>query len=99
MKKKADPTVSVNKIKLPANIKNTGKGTIEIVMPSGNSKDGVVPFIYADKETVLEQIGLNAWGFDGAKLTYIFVDGILNFKDQLEDVDCQAKLTPIYVEY
>ena len=78
--KKAEVT-----IKVPAGTKDTGKGTIEIVTPSGNSKTGVVPFLYADKDTSLIQLGFNAWGFDGAKLSYIFVDRILNTKEQLGD--------------
>ncbi|MGH4050935.1 MAG: hypothetical protein ACREVX_06220 [Clostridium sp.] len=92
VEKKAEPTVEVIRIKTPAGIKDTGKGRIEIDTPSGNSNDGVVPFIYADKETVLTQIGLNAWEFDGAKLSYIFVDGILNFKDQLGDTQTSITL-------
>lgn len=89
---KAEPKVEVVKMKLPAGIKETGKGTIETTTPSGNSKDGVVPFLYEDKETELVQLGFNAWEFDGAKLSYIFVDGILNSKEQLGDSQSSLNL-------
>ncbi|MBK5243288.1 hypothetical protein [Clostridium sp.] len=87
-----EPKVEVIKIVLPSGIKDTGKGKIETETPSGNSNEGVVPFIYEDKETQLLQIGFNAWEFDGAKLSYVFVDGVLNCKEQLGDTQTSLNL-------
>lgn len=79
------------KIKVPSDIKDTGKGNISISTPSGNSENGQVPFVYVDKDTVLDQIGLNARDFDGSKISYILIDGIINSKEQLGD--SQSTLT------
>lgn len=87
VQKKVVPTVA------PEGTKDTGKGTIETTSPSGNSKDGVVPFLYVAKDTSLEQVGLNAWEFNGAKLSYIFVDGVLNSKEQLVDTQTSLNIT------
>ena len=89
VQKKVVPTVVV----APTGTKDTGKGTIETTSPSGNSKDGIVPFFYVDKDTSLEQVGFNAWGFDGTKLSYIFVDGVLNSKEQLADTQTSLNIT------
>lgn len=93
VEKTAEPAVqAVAKLELPADIKDTGKGRIETVSASGSSEDGAVPFIYAAKDTLLEQIGFNAWEFDGSKLSYIFVDGVLNTKEQLGDTQISLDL-------
>ena len=80
---KEDVNVKVSAI--PVGTKDIGKGRIEIVTPSGNSKDGVVPFLFVAKDTSMVQVGLNVWEFNGAKLGYIFIDGVLNTKEQLGD--------------
>ena len=63
-----------------------GNGAIEIVCEGGSSKDGNIPIIYVEKDTVLLQIGLNAESFDGTKLSYVYVDGILNCKEQFGEL-------------
>lgn len=40
----------------------------------------------------MTQIGLDAESFDGSKLSYIYVDGMLNSKEQLGDMS-QTTLT------
>ncbi len=62
-----------------------GKGKIFIVTPSGSSKNGKTPFIYVDENTAVTQISLEAIGIDGSKLSYIYIDGMENKKDQIGD--------------
>ena len=49
--------------------------------------------IYAKEDLVLTQIGLDAWDFDGSKVSFIYVDDVLNTKEQLHDT--QTTLTLI----
>lgn len=81
-----------NKIQLPSDIKDKGKGSVQIATPSGTSENGQVPFIYADKDTMLTQIGLNSSEFDGSKLSYLIIDGMLNDKEQLGDSQISLSL-------
>ena len=92
VEEKAEPTEDAIKINVPADIKDTGKGTIELATPSGTSANGATPFIYVDKDTSIQQIGFNSTEFDGAKLSYIFIDGILNSKEQLGDTQSSLDL-------
>lgn len=38
------------------------------------------------KDTLLNQIGLSSENFDGSKLSYIYIDGMLNTKEQLGEM-------------
>ena len=71
---------------------DTGAGTIEVVTPSGSSADGVTPFILIQPDTLVDSIGLNAWEFDGAKISYIYVDGMLHSREQLADTQISLDL-------
>ena len=62
-----------------------GAGTMYISTPAGTSENGAVPVLFASDEDILIQIGLDTSDFDGSHLSYIYVDGMLNFKDQLGD--------------
>lgn len=64
---------------------DTGAGTIEVITPSGSSADGTVPFVLIEPDAVLVSIELDAWEFDGSKISYIYVDGMLYGKEQLAD--------------
>jgi len=67
------------------NYADIGNGIIEIVTPSGSSKEGNIPFIFINSDTSLTQIGLNTSGFNGAKLSFIYIDGMLNDKKQMAE--------------
>jgi len=69
-----------------------GDGTILLSTAGGTSEDGNIPAVFAEKDLMLEQIGLDAENFDGSKLSYIYIDGMLNTKEQLGEMT-QTTLT------
>ncbi|OAA89343.1 hypothetical protein [Clostridium ljungdahlii] len=80
-------------MQIPKNLQaDMGTGTFYISTPSGTSQNGAVPVIYADKNTQIEQIGVNTSGFNGKNLSYIFVDGALNAKEQLAESQSSINL-------
>lgn len=64
---------------------DTGSGTIILRTSGGTSENGNVPVIYADSEALIMQIGLSSEGFDGSKLSFIYIDKKLVDKQQLGD--------------
>ncbi|MGH4051958.1 MAG: hypothetical protein ACREVX_11535 [Clostridium sp.] len=86
-------TQSVKKIEpaFSSDIKDTGKGKIELVNESGSSNDGSV-VIFEDKDIQIMQIGFNAAEFDGAKLSYIYIDNVVNTNEQLGDTQISLDL-------
>lgn len=69
-----------------------GTGTICLYTPGGSSENGNVPIIFIDGETLL-QIGLDSLDFDGSKLSYIYVDGMLVAKEQLANSQISLDLS------
>ena len=65
-------------------IKEIGEGTIILDTASGTSEDNNIPFMFYDKENFIVQIGYSG-SIAGDKLTYVYVDGILNCKEQNSD--------------
>lgn len=61
-----------------------GNGTMYISTAGGTSENGNVPVVFVSDEILL-QIGLNTSAFDGSKLSFIYVDGMLATKEQLSD--------------
>lgn len=80
----SDPAEDVEKDLPDGDYEDMGNGTIYISTVGGTSENGNVPIIYISDEILL-QIGLNASGFDGSKLSFIYIDGMLSSKDQLAD--------------
>ena len=79
---------------LPAgDYEEMGVGTVYISTPSETSEDGNIPVVYADTNSLLIQIGLNAWDFNGAALSYVYVDGILVSKEQLANTSTSLSLS------
>lgn len=72
---------------------DTGAGTMYVSTEGGTSEDGNVPVIYAGSDDMLIQIGVCTEGFDGSKLSYIYVDGMLNSQEQLGDGEASIDLT------
>lgn len=60
-----------------------GEGTIYIATEGGASSVRKAPLISPDGDS--ETIGLSAWGFDGDKLSFIYVDGMLLESMRLEN--------------
>lgn len=82
-----------NKKDLPSGeYSDMGNGTMHIATAGGTSENGNVPVIFVSDEILL-QIGLNTSGFDGTKLSYIYVDGMENAKEQLADTQTVIDLS------
>ena len=71
--------------------KEKGKGNFIITCAGGTTEDGNVPIEYIAPDTAISQIGYKASNFDSSKLSYIYINGVLNTKDQLSE-DCQSTL-------
>jgi ABC-type Fe3+-hydroxamate transport system substrate-binding protein len=72
---------------------DTGKGTIVISTPSGTSENGNVPYFFCGDGPALIQMGIRVRDFDGSKLSYIYVDGKKDGKEQYADTDGSVILT------
>lgn len=76
-----------------AELKEMGKGIFYLANESGDTKEGKPIVIYADKDTVLLQIGVDTENMDGSKLSYIYIDGKLFAKEQLANTQTSLTLT------
>lgn len=63
-----------------------GEGNMFISTPGGTSENGNIPTIFVEEDTMLLQIALDSENFDGSKLSYIYVDGMLTSKEQLGEM-------------
>lgn len=75
------------------NYEEKGPGTVYVSTPGGTSENGNIPVLYADANSWLIQIGLNAWDFNGGALSFVYVDGILNTKEQLANTQTSLSLS------
>ncbi|HFQ5699478.1 TPA: hypothetical protein ACHSGA_002580 [Listeria monocytogenes] len=73
--------------------KELGQGEIILKTESGSSEDGNIPFMYKEDDLLTPSIGFEAWEFDGSKLTYVYIDDVLNTKEQLADTQTSLDLT------
>lgn len=69
-----------------------GEGTVYMACAGGTTEEGNIPVIYAAKDTWLMQVGLDAWGFNGEALSYIYIDGVLFETYQLADTQTSLDL-------
>lgn len=69
-----------------------GEGDFLIACAGGTTENGNVPVEYVASDTLVSQIGYEAWGFDGSKLSFIYVNGILQDKQQLTDTQSTLEL-------
>lgn len=74
------------------NFSDMGKGTFVLSTPSGTSENGNIPVIFMDESELAGKLyemqvdlGISTNGFDGSKITNIYVDGFLQGKEQLAD--------------
>lgn len=70
-----------------------GAGTMYLTTPAGTSENGNIPFLLIQEDTILDSVGLEAWDFDGSKISYVYFDGMLDRKDQLADTQTFVELT------
>ena len=66
-------------------IEEMGKGIILLETPSGDSSNGNVPFFFAVEDTLIMQIGYTGTDIAGDKITYAYIDGKLNSKNQMSE--------------
>ena len=66
--------------------KEIGNGTIVLSTAGGTTENGNIPTVFVGQDTLLEQIGLSAENFDGSKLSYVYIDGMINTKEQLGEM-------------
>ena len=70
-----------------------GEGTVYVATAGGTSEDGNIPVIYVANDTIMTQIGLDAWDFNGGALSFIYIDGMLVGKEQLADTQTTLTLS------
>lgn len=73
--------------------KEVGNGKFYVTTSAGSSEDVDAPVIYIDPDVLDPSIGIEAWDFDGGKLTYLYIDGELADKEQLADNQTWLDLT------
>lgn len=66
--------------------KELGNGSVILSIPRGTTENENIPVLCIAKDTQLDQIGLDSENFDGSKLSYIYIDGMLNVKEQLGEM-------------
>ena len=66
--------------------KEIGNGSVVLSTTGGTTENGNTPIVFVGQDTLLEQIGLSAENFDGSKLSYVYIDGMLNTKEQLGEM-------------
>lgn len=66
--------------------KEVGNGSVVLSTTGGTTENGNTPVVFVGQDTLLEQIGLSAENFDGSKLSYVYIDGMLNTKEQLGEI-------------
>ena len=71
---------------------DTGDGILHLATAAGTSEDGNIPIIFAEKDALLIQIGLNTKDFDSSKLSFIYIDGMLVQKEQLANTQTSIEL-------
>lgn len=75
-----------------------GEGSVYIACAGGTSENGNIPVIYSEKDQVLIQIGLNSTGFNGAALSFIYIDSMEVAKEQLADSQISLDLQDAQLE-
>lgn len=66
--------------------KEMGNGSVVLSTAGGTTENGNTPIVFVGQDTLLDQIGLSAENFDGSKLSYVYIDGMLNTKEQLGEM-------------
>lgn len=66
--------------------KEVGNGSVVLSTTGGTTENGNAPVVFVGQDTLLEQIGLSAENFDGSKLSYVYIEGMLNTKEQLGEM-------------
>ena len=70
-----------------------GTGSIVLSTPGGTSENGNVPKILEDSDTQFDSIGLNVNDFDRNHFSFVYINGVLNTKDQYGDTQTEITLS------
>ena len=73
--------------------KEMGSGKFYVITQAGSSEDVDSPVIYIDPDVWGTSVEVDAWGFDGTRRTYLYIDGELVDKDQLSDSQITFELS------
>ena len=77
-----------------ADYEEMGSGTFGVVNESGSTLEGQDIVIYVeDPDNEMISIGYEGWDMDGSALSYIYIDGMLNTKEQVSDTQGTLTLT------
>ena len=66
--------------------KEIGNGDVVLSTTGGTTENGNIPTVFVGQDTQLDQIGLSSENLDGSKLSYVYIDGMLNTKEQLGEM-------------
>lgn len=72
---------------------SSGDGVVYLSTAGGTTEDGNIPVVGASSDTVIKQIGINAKGYDGTMMAYIYIDGVFADKQQLSDSQSSLDLS------
>ncbi|WP_329764363.1 hypothetical protein [Bacillus nitratireducens] len=75
-----------SKYPFPKDATPVGEGRITVNTPAGNSENGNAPVLFADKNTIMDQIGLDYANFQGDKQTFVYVDKMFNMTTQVGEL-------------
>ena len=104
---KADTNEDVLKKDRPeGEYSDMGNGIFYVSTPSWTSENNNIPVFFIDKNSLAGKdyesgvdLGISAWGFDGSKISTIYVDGFSQGKEQLANTQTSLfvseKLTTI----
>ena len=68
-----------------------GSGDLTLSTPTGTSKENKA-IVFVGSDNVFEKIDLETYGFDESKMSYIYIDGDLYTKEQLENTKTVLEL-------
>lgn len=74
------------------NYSDMGDGTMYLSTAGGTTENDNIPVLFETSDTVLDTIEVDTTGFDSSKLSYIYIDGMLNTKEQLGDSQSSISL-------
>ncbi|MCZ6942811.1 hypothetical protein EJ131_20200 [Bacillus mycoides] len=75
-----------SKYPFPKDATPVGEGQLTVNTPAGNSENGNAPVLFADKNTIMDQIGLDYANFQGDKQTFVYIDKMFNMTTQVGEL-------------
>lgn len=88
----SEATEAAAAVDLPTG-QDIGTGSIVLSTPGGTSENGNVPKILEDSDTQFDSIGLNVNDFDRNHFSFVYINGVLNTKDQYGDTQTEITLS------